>query len=132
MVERKFKSVCISGYFDPIHIGHIEYIKNAKLLGDKLIVILNREYQHKLKKFRHSDEERKTILESLKYVDEVFLSIDSDQSVCLSLQSLKPTIFAKGMQPSQEEQEICKQNNIEVVTDVGKQIYFQDLLYQFR
>ena len=40
-MKRSFKTVCCSGYFDPLHIGHIEYLKNAKLLGDKLVVILN-------------------------------------------------------------------------------------------
>lgn len=44
------KIVIASGYFDPIHVGHIEYIKLAKQLGDKLIVILNNDKQCILKK----------------------------------------------------------------------------------
>ena len=41
------KLVAISGYFDPIHIGHIEYIKLAKKLGDKLVVIVNNEVYYR-------------------------------------------------------------------------------------
>lgn len=44
------KIVCVSGYFDPIHIGHIEYMKRAKELGNKLMVIVNNDEQAKLKK----------------------------------------------------------------------------------
>ena len=44
------KKVCISGYFDPLHVGHIEYINKAKKLGDYLVVIVNNNLQCKLKK----------------------------------------------------------------------------------
>ena len=47
------KKVAISGYFDPIHVGHIEYINNAKKLGDWLIVIVNNNKQCALKKGKH-------------------------------------------------------------------------------
>ena len=46
----KVKTVAVSGYFDPIHIGHLEYFKLAKELGDKLIVIVNNTHQCVLKK----------------------------------------------------------------------------------
>jgi D-beta-D-heptose 7-phosphate kinase/D-beta-D-heptose 1-phosphate adenosyltransferase len=44
------KIACVSGYFDPIHIGHIEYFKSSKNIADKLIVIVNNDEQSKLKK----------------------------------------------------------------------------------
>ena len=44
------KIVCVSGYFDPIHVGHLEYFKNSKKLGDKLLVIVNNDEQATLKK----------------------------------------------------------------------------------
>ncbi len=44
------KRVCISGYFDPLHIGHLDYLRSAKALGDFLIVIVNNDHQAKLKK----------------------------------------------------------------------------------
>ena len=42
--------VAVSGYFDPIHVGHIEYLELAKELGTELIVIVNNDHQCKLKK----------------------------------------------------------------------------------
>ena len=45
--------VAVSGYFDPIHIGHLEYLRMAKELGDSLVVIVNNNYQCKLKKGKH-------------------------------------------------------------------------------
>ena len=35
------KTVAVSGYFDPIHVGHLEYLELAKKLGDRLVVIVN-------------------------------------------------------------------------------------------
>ena len=92
------KKVCISGYFDPLHVGHIEYINKAKKLGDYLVVIVNNNLQCKLKKgkFFMDENDRVEIVKNLKSVDEVFLSIDSDKTVCKSLEKLKPSIFANG------------------------------------
>ena len=44
------KIVCVSGYFDPVHIGHLEYFKKSKKIGSKLMVIVNNDFQAKLKK----------------------------------------------------------------------------------
>ena len=89
------KKVCISGYFDPLHVGHIEYINKAKKLGDYLVVIVNNNLQCKLKKgkFFMDENDRVEIVKNLKSVDEVFLSIDSDKTVCKSLEKLKPSIL---------------------------------------
>ena len=75
--------VAVSGYFDPIHVGHLEYLQLASELGDKLIVIINNNHQAEIKKgefFMHENE-RMEIVAALKYVDEVFLSIDTDLSL---------------------------------------------------
>jgi cytidyltransferase-like protein len=81
----------VSGYFDPIHDGHIEYYECAKKNCDKLIVILNNDKQTTLKKGKPFMEEhvRKRIVESIRYVDEVFLSIDEDRSVCKTLEKIR-------------------------------------------
>ena len=88
------KVVAISGYFDPIHVGHLEYINMAKKLGDKLVVIVNNNYQCELKKVNLSWMRRigNHCLKS-KNVDEVFLSIDKDKTVCASLEKIKPDIL---------------------------------------
>ena len=99
------KIVIASGYFDPIHDGHIEALYLSKELGDKLIVILNNDKQAILKKGKPfmKQEIREKIVSSLKPVDEVFMSIDNDQGVCESIKAIfekykngNEIIFAKG------------------------------------
>ena len=119
--------VAASGYFDPIHIGHIEYLEKAKKLGTKLIVILNTDEQAILKKgyVFMPLEERKKILESLKFVDEVFVSIDKDKSVCKSLEAIKPNIFAKGGDRTISnipEADICNKHNIKIIDGLGDKL----------
>lgn len=127
MTEEKQTIVAASGYFDPIHIGHIEYLELAKKLGDKLIVIINSDHQAKLKKGQPfmPQEERAKIVAALKCVDEIFISIDKDPSVCKSLWALKPDIFAKGGDRNTgniPENEVCKENNIKLVDGLGEKI----------
>ena len=62
----KMSIACVSGYFDPIHIGHIEYMKMSKGAADKLMVIVNNDEQAILKKgkaFMPLDERIKIIQE---------------------------------------------------------------------
>ena len=111
------KKVCISGYFDPLHVGHIEYINKAKKLGDYLVVIVNNNLQCKLKKgkFFMDENDRVEIVKNLKSVDEVFLSIDSDKTVSKSLEKLKPSIFANGGDRKNyeiPESKVCSMNAV--------------------
>ena len=78
------KVVIVSGYFDPLHIGHLEYFRLAKELGDKLVVIVNNDKQCELKKGESfmNERDRLEIVFELGMVDEVFLSCDEDSSVC--------------------------------------------------
>lgn len=94
--------VAVSGGLDPLHIGHIRLLKEAKKLGDKLIVILNNDNWLMAKKeyiFMPQDE-RKEILEALECVDRVVITSHSqnpkDMSVCGDLLKLRPHIFANG------------------------------------
>ena len=119
--------VAVSGYFDPIHIGHLEYLKMAKDLGDYLIVIVNNDYQSNLKKGKSfmNELDRVEIVKALKLVDEVFLSIDKDKTVCKSLEKLKPDIFANGGDRSTEEipeAEVCVNFNIKMIDGLGDKI----------
>ncbi len=125
--------VAASGYFDPIHIGHIEYLKKAKELGDKLIVIVNNDKQTIMKKGKEfmPFNERVEIIKSLKFVDMVFGSIDEDQSVCKSLEAIKPHIFAKGgdrFSHEIPEAKICKELGIEIIDGLGNKIQSSSLL----
>ena len=121
------KIVCISGYFDPLHCGHIEYFQKANELGDKLIVILNNDNQALKKKPKvfMPMEERRIILEAIKYIDEVYISIDDDESVCKSLQVVCPHIFAKGGDRFIDEipeKEICDKIGIKIIDGLGEKI----------
>ena len=81
----------VSGYFDPIHDGHIECFKLAKESCDKLILILNNDHQTSMKKGKPfmTENVRKIIVESIRYVDEVFLSVDKDRSVCETFRKIR-------------------------------------------
>ena len=121
------KKVCISGYFDPLHVGHLEYINKAKKLGDYLVVIVNNNMQCKLKKgkFFMDENDRVEIVKNLKSVDEVFLSIDSDKTVCKSLEKLKPSIFANGGDRKNyeiPESKVCDMYGIEIIDGLGDKI----------
>ena len=121
------KVVAISGYFDPIHVGHLEYINMAKKLGDKLVVIVNNNYQCELKKGKPfmDEKDRVTIVSNLKNVDEVFLSIDKDKTVCASLEKIKPDIFANGGDRKNyeiPESVICKKYGIKIIDGLGEKI----------
>ena len=123
------KYVCVSGYFDPIHIGHLEYFKNAKKLGDKLIVIVNNDEQAILKKgkpFMPADE-RIQIIKELKCVDIVVKSIDTDRTVCRTIETIepKPTYFCNGGDQFNDiipEAKICMERNIQLVDGLGEKI----------
>jgi len=132
------KIIVASGYFDPIHIGHIEYLKKAKQLGDKLIVIINNDEQTILKKgfafMPH--KERSKIIAELTCVDDIFISIDKDKTVCKSLAYLKPHIFAKGGDRTSDEipeAKTCKEHNIQIIDRLGEKIQSSsDLIKKYK
>jgi cytidyltransferase-like protein len=79
--------VVISGFFNPLHIGHIDYISAARNLGDFLIVIVNSDEQVKTKgsiPFMNEDD-RLNIITNIKGVDRAVLAIDKDSSVCQTI-----------------------------------------------
>ena len=119
--------VAVSGYFDPIHVGHLEYLELAKDLGDKLIVIVNNDNQARGKKgssFMNQDDRLK-IVASLKCVDEAIISIDRGLSQCETLAFLQPNIFANGGDRNVDEvpeTEVMKKLNIKMVDGLGEKI----------
>ena len=125
--DKKEILVVTSGYFDPLHEGHLELFSRAKKLGAKLVVIVNNDCQAKLKKgfsFMPA-EERLKIVSSLKMVDKAVLSIDKDKTVCKTLELLKPHIFAKGGDSTLNnvpEKEICEKFGIRLALGMGDKI----------
>tara|TARA_A100001391_G_C4962350_1_gene250285 strand:- start:313 stop:720 length:408 start_codon:yes stop_codon:yes gene_type:complete len=119
--------VVVSGYFDPLHVGHIEYLELAKELGTKLVVIVNNDYQCELKKGKSfmKEEDRLKIVKSLSIVDEAFLSIDRDRTVCNSLAAINPDIFANGGDRHVKEipeSVVCKELGIKMIDGLGNKI----------
>ena len=130
---KKEKVVIVSGYFDPLHVGHLEYFKMAKELGDTLVVILNNRKQALLKKGDEfmDEKDRMEIIFHLDMVDEVLLSTDEDASVCKSLEMVaqfKPMaelIFCKGGDRhfgEVPESETCHKLGIKMVDGLGEKI----------
>ena len=127
MSDKNKIRVAVSGYFDPIHVGHLEYLRMAKELGDSLVVIVNNNYQCKLKKGKHfmDENDRVEIVKALRFVDEVFLSVDKDRTVCKSLEQIKPDVFANGGDRATSEcpeTPVCKKFNIKMVDGLGDKI----------
>lgn len=138
--------VCISGYFDPLHIGHLEYIKLAKHIADfppnaqvnekkesgkkgTLIVIVNNDKQAALKKNKSfmPESERIAIIQALRYVDKVVLSHDTDRTVCATLASIKPPpdYFCNGGDATNTnipEKAICDELGIKLLDGLGDKI----------
>jgi len=121
------KIVAASGYFNPLHKGHVEYLEKAKSLGDKLVVIVNSDYQRALKQSKvfMLEDERMAIVSALRCVDEVILSIDKDGTVCDTLALVKPDVFAKGgdrFASEIPEAKVCQELGIEMVDGLGEKI----------
>ena len=126
------KVIVASGYFDPLHIGHVEYLKLARMLGDMLVVIVNNDKQAALKKGKSfmSENDRWRLVGELKCVDIPVLSIDSGASVSDTIQMLvdkgfNPAIFAKGgdrFSNEIPEAQVCREHGIQIVDGLGDKI----------
>ena len=90
IVMSKKKAIIVSGYFNPLHKGHLEYFNNAKSLADILIVIVNSDLQRSLKgsKEFQNESERMFIVSNIKAVDKAVISIDNDRTVCATLKKI--------------------------------------------
>ncbi len=130
----KKKGMIVSGYFNPIHKGHIEYLNNAKALSDKLFVIVNNDHQRALKgsaEFQE-EQERVCIVSNIKSVDHCILSIDQDRTVCKTIEKIALDFgndfdlsFANGgdqTNSSIPEKSICDQLGISLVDGLGDKI----------
>ncbi len=130
----KKKAIIVSGYFNPIHKGHIEYFNNAKANGDKLIVIVNSDHQRALKgsKEFQKEDERFLIVSNIKSVDMVFLSIDQDRTVCATIKNVYDQLstvydlaFANGGDQNNNsipEVSVCKDLGIDLIDGLGEKI----------
>ena len=131
---QKKKGVIVSGYFNPIHRGHIEYFNNAKLLADELFVIVNSDHQRILKgsKEFQLEQERILIISNIKPVNHCILSIDQDRTVCRTIEKIAldfglnyEFIFANGGDQDNDtipERPICDKMGIVLMDGLGDKI----------
>ena len=130
------KAVVVSGYFNPLHLGHLELFEKAKEAGDMLIVIVNSDLQRKIKgsKEFQSEEERLAIVRALRDVDMAYLSIDQDGTQIKTLEMLftrysieggLKLAFANGGDQNNTtipERPICEGLGIELIDGLGDKI----------
>ena len=130
----KKKAIIVSGYFNPLHKGHLEYFNNAKAMADELFVIVNNDEQRALKESKEFqlEKERMLIVSSLKPVDKAVLSIDKDRTVCQTIASIAKDYsqeydlaFANGGDQNNEtipERAVCEKMGIELLDGLGDKI----------
>ena len=130
----KKKAIIVSGYFNPIHKGHIEYFNNAKSVADELFVIVNNDRQRELKESSvfQLEEERMIIVGNIKAIDKAILSIDQDRTVCATIENIAKQFgadydlaFANGGDQNNNtipERLICEQLGIALLDGLGCKI----------
>lgn len=123
--------VIVSGYFSPLHCGHLDYLEAGASLGDRLIVIVNNDLQQKKKKGKVilPQQDRLRIVKALSIVDEACVAIDDDSSVKKTIESIAlknqqfNLIFANGgdrNQPSDiPEVDVCNDHKVQLIFGVG-------------
>ena len=130
----KKKAIIVSGYFNPIHVGHLDYFNRAKDLADYLFVIVNSDLQRKLKgskKFQNQHE-RLLIVSNIKAVDNALISIDKDRTVSQTLKKIftdyadkYELVFANGGDQNNDcvpERSVCESLGISMVDGLGDKI----------
>jgi len=135
-MEKTKTLVIASGYFNPVHKGHVEYLTRSKALGDKLFVIVNNDIQREMKGSKEfmNEEERKLIIETLKPVDWAVVSIETenrlvDKSIKLIHELYKDEfdnfIFSNGGDQTEHtivEGDMCRELGIKMVFGLGNKI----------
>lgn len=130
----KPKAIIVSGYFNPLHKGHLDLFEKAKVLGDQLWVIVNSDLQRELKESKEfmDENERHIIISAIGLVDKAFISIDKDKTQRATLRDLADKFssdyelyFANGgdqNNDSIQEVLVCKEKTIGLLDGLGEKI----------
>ena len=128
------KAIIVSGYFNPLHKGHLELFKNAKAAGDQLWVIVNSDLQRALKGSKEfmDQDERLLIVSAIGIVDKALISKDKDKNQCATLADLADKYsseyelyFANGGDQNNSiilESNICRKLGIKLIEGLGGKI----------
>jgi len=129
------KIVIVSGYFNPLHKGHLEYFEQAKQHGDELWVIVNSDLQRELKDSKEfmEEDERLQIVQALRVVDQAIISIDKDRTVRESIGLIAVFMFSQNSQiafcnggdqtnETIPEREVCEELGIELIDGLGDKV----------
>jgi len=128
------KVIIVSGYFNPLHKGHLELFQKAKEAGDELRVIVNSDHQRALKGSKEFmlEQERLIIVSAIGIVDKALISIDKDKTQCATLADLADKYstdyelyFANGGDQNNDsipEVPVCKDKGIGLIEGLGDKI----------
>ena len=133
-MEAKKKAIIVSGYFNPIHKGHLELLELATQNADKVWVIVNSDKQRELKgsDYFMDEDERLQIVKAIRYVDYALISQDTDKTQCETLKQFSEMFsevydlaFANGGDQNNDtipEAEVCRENGIQLMDGLGVKI----------
>ena len=138
----KQKAIIVSGDFNPIHKGHLEYFNNAKTMANQLFVIVNNDFQRALngsKEFQ-DENERMIIVSNIKAVDKAILSINTDRNVCATIKMIAEQFgaefelgFANGGDQNNDtipEKPVCEEMNLALIDGHGDKIQSSSWLFK--
>ena len=130
----KPKAIIVSGYFNPLHKGHLDLFEKAKEAGDQLWVIVNSDLQRQLKGSKEfmEEDERLIIVSAIEIVDKALISIDKDKTIRATLVDLADNYssdyelyFANGGDQNNDsipEVPVCQEKGIGLLEGLGDKI----------
>jgi len=117
------KTICVSGGFDPVHVGHLRMMEEAAQYGDVVAIVNSDKWLMRKKGYIFMPfKERCAIIQGFSCVAETSFVEDSDDTVCEALRRLKPDYFANGGDRKTDntpEMEVCSDLGIELLWSVG-------------
>ena len=121
--QTPYDTVCVSGGFDPVHIGHLRMIQEAAQHGEVIVIVNSDDWLMRKKGYIFMPfEERCEILQGFKGVRDTARVDDRDNTVCEALERIKPTYFANGGDRKTDntpEMDVCASHGIELLWNIG-------------
>jgi D-beta-D-heptose 7-phosphate kinase/D-beta-D-heptose 1-phosphate adenosyltransferase len=117
------KKVCVSGGFDPVHVGHLRMMQEAQQYGEVTVIVNSDEWLMRKKGYIFMPfRERREIIDGFECVSATTAAEDSDNTVCEALRTIKPDYFANGgdrKTNNTPEMDVCRELGIEMLWSVG-------------